>query len=129
MKKDTIEEIYKKYPKILSFTNTTDLVNKDGWAGILNILCKVLQSDADNDKHNQPIILNVSENIDGLILNQGMYDDSQKGQIRFIEQLSSIICRQCGARLKKTIPYQGWLFNVCDSCWEEDNDRYNRRNI
>ena len=81
---DTIEEIYKKYPKIFPTITKRYIYEEVGWAKILNILCEVFQSDTDNWKHEQPTMLEVGVGINGLILDSNISDNYQLVQIRFI---------------------------------------------
>lgn len=98
----------------------------DGWYQLLDVLCRNIQHHIDwkskslgpeESEDLQPVAMQVKEKFGGLRFYCSGGDDTTEGMIRFAESFSFKVCESCGNAGSKH--GTGWIFTLCDSCWEK----------
>ena len=139
MKEAKPSPLIKKYPKIfrqykLPMTETCmcwGLECGDGWYGLIDTLCKLLQWDIDKNSFPQIEATQVKEKFGTLRFYYNYADEActddperarkqgvQDGMVRFAEYLSGSTCEKCGTNqdVKQTT---GWIVTLCPTCMEK----------
>ena len=102
----------------------------DGWFTLIDRLCACLQNEfkscsygkSEEEKQElQPVAAQVKSKFGGLRFYIEGGNETMYGMIRMAESLSFTICETCGKSGSKK--GNGWIFTLCDNCWEERNKR------
>lgn len=131
MKKELQDKLFKKYPKIFRDRNKSPrdtcmcwgIETGDGWYWLIDMLCKQLQFDI--DENNQPQILasQVKEKYGGLRFYTVGSTEKQEAQISLAETMSYHICEKCGST-KNVSQTKGWITSLCEDCMRKyKNDK------
>lgn len=108
----TIDEVLKKYPKILHRVYPE---HGEGWAWLIDVLCTQLQHDIDHNNQPQVEATQVKEKFGSLCFYTCGCSDTQDAQISLIESMSYHICEECGStkEIGHTAP---WIKTLCRAC-------------
>lgn len=87
----------------------------DGWYNIINILCKQLQWDIDNNREPQIEAIHIKEKYGILSFYVSPSSDRQSGMINLTETFSKHICEECGSD-EDVSQTQGWIVTRCKKC-------------
>lgn len=89
-----------------------------GWFDLLWNLCEKIESKLSGEEIKTFEVVQVKEKFAGL----RFYVDSANTEVYKLineaESKSYEICESCG-KPSETRKYGGWLYNMCDSCWEK----------
>jgi hypothetical protein len=126
MRKELQNKLYKKYPKIfaqhkLPITQTAMSFGfecGDGWYNIIDMLCQLLQSDIDNNNHEQIEAVQVKEKYGTLRFYVNHCNTKQEGMIDFAEYLSAFICEECASN-KNVKQTKNWIYTRCSDCMKK----------
>jgi hypothetical protein len=120
MSPDKDKALCEKYPKIFANRGgdmretcmSWGLACGDGWYGLLDRLCSLLQWDTDKNGHPQVVAFQVKEKYGTLRFYTCGSDERQYGMISFAEHESGYICEVCG--LPGEINEAGWMYTRCE---------------
>ena len=123
MKKELEDKLFEKYPKIfvqrkLPMTQTAmcwGIDTGDGWFKIIDLLCKILQWNTDNNEYPQIEATQVKEKYGGLRFYTNGGNEHQSGQISYACHLSKITCEECGS-MDNVTQTTGWIVTLCPGC-------------
>ncbi len=127
MNKELTKKLYTDFPKIFHY-NRGDIHDPmlpmafgfecgDGWYGIINHCCKMLQYDVDKNKKIQVTAAQVKEKFGSLRFYIDGGSEKSYDIIDFFESLSFIICEACGSSNATTeISSTGWVRTRCKNC-------------
>ncbi len=118
------QALLSKYPKI--FRQAKDkctetcmcwgLECSEGWFGLIDTLCELLQFDIDKNGQPQIEAAQVKEKFGGLRFYTTGTNDRQNGMIDFAERLSLTICESCGTTENVRQNKSGWIQTLCTKC-------------
>jgi hypothetical protein len=132
MKTELQEILFKKYPEIFIGKDKpiTDSLMPfgfecgDGWYGIIDTLCQLIQQYVQDRSDLAVEALQVKEKYGGLRFYINGGDDYVDGLISFAERLSTMTCEQCGSTEDVT-QTKGWILTLCKKClFERDMAQY-----
>jgi len=124
MSPDKEKQLFEKYPKIFSNLKYTEC--GDGWYDLIERLCTILQSEADNAGYSlseeekeaiQPLAAQVKEKFGGLRFYIYGGNERMWGAISMAEAMSFKICEDCGVPGHRQPG--GWIRTLCDPCQEK----------
>ncbi|MBE3137684.1 MAG: hypothetical protein IMZ43_09905 [Thermoplasmata archaeon] len=96
----------------------------DGWVGIIDTLCKLIQEYVRDHKAYQVEAVQVKEKYGGLRFYINGGDAYVDGLITFAERLSYMTCEQCGSTEGVT-QTKGWVYTLCRQClFDRDMAQY-----
>lgn len=89
----------------------------DGWYDLIDQMCGVIQSHIDwqnrkEEKVKQVVAVQVKEKFGGLRFYYDGGDDFIRGVVAFAEDMSCVICEECGKPGKRRSG--GWIRTLCD---------------
>ena len=128
MKPELEKKLYKDFPKIFKYAEETHdpiipmafgCECADGWYGIINHMCKMIQNDVDRNERQQVLAVQVKEKFGGLRFYIDGGSEKTYDIIHFFESLSYIVCEKCGKTNAETRNTKSWIFTRCEKCWEE----------
>jgi len=127
MNKELTKKLMDDFPKIFEHNRgeTRDVMLPmafgfecgDGWYGIINHCCKMIQHDIDKNNRTQVTAAQVKEKFGGLRFYIDGGNEKAYDIIHFFESLSYIICEQCGSsNAKSETSKTGWIRTRCKDC-------------
>jgi len=132
MKIELQNALFKKYPEIFAGKDKSIIESLipfglecgDGWAGIIDTLCKLIQEYVSDHKGYQTEAVQVKEKYGGLRFYINGGNDYVDGLITFAERLSYMTCEQCGSTDGVT-QTKGWVYTLCRQClFDRDMAQY-----
>lgn len=122
MTDEEMQEYFPKvYPKIFSGRYGGIAIGK-GWFDILNQACILIQSHLDwKPDVPQVVAAQVKEKFGGLRFYVDGGDDYTRGIITMAEQMSMLLCEECGAPGERRSG--GWVRTLCDKHEQERNNQ------
>lgn len=131
---ETIEELYKKYPKIFKLMDNSYYSISSGvpdtWLQTLDWLCGSIQDYIDNctkyrngEKITTPQVVceQVKEKFGGLRFYYSGGDDEVEGMVKLAETIIWNTCQSCGnhEQLETT---KGWISRICKTCKNKEDE-------
>ena len=118
-------EIFKQYDySIMESCMPWGISCGDGWYGIIDTLCKLIQEYVGDHKGYHTEAVQVKEKYGGLRFYINGVDEYIDGLITFAERLSYMTCEQCGSTDGVT-QTKGWVYTLCRQClFERDMAQY-----
>ena len=127
MNEKLTKKLYDDFPKIFYYNRgyTRDVMLPmafgfecgDGWYGIINHCCKMIQYDVDKNKKTQVTASQVKEKFGGLRFYIDGASEKSYDITDFFESLSYIICEECGSSNATTESSStGWIRTRCKDC-------------
>jgi len=128
MKKELEDKLIKEFPKI--FQDTEKPPNQsnmafgcecgDGWFGIIQFLCRMLQNSTDRENQPQIVASQIKEKFGELRFYVNSSSDKQNEMILYTETLSHYVCESCGTTNNvETLNINNWLSTRCKECLEK----------
>lgn len=130
MSQERRQKLFDDYPKLFAKRNLTPddrrrypiiwgLEHGDGWLAIVEVLCKLIQHNVDQQKkkdssYPQIEILQVKEKFGAMRFYTTGGDDYTAGLIAMAEYMSGRTCESCGN--PGTMRGKGWMRVRCDPC-------------
>jgi len=126
MNMELSKKLYGDFPKIFEYNRGTPsnpmlpmawgFECGDGWYGIINHCCKMIQYDVDRNNKTQVVAVQVKEKFGGLRFYIDGGDEKAYDIIHFFESLSYIICEECGSSNATSETTCGWVRTRCKNC-------------
>lgn len=101
----------------------------DGWYDLIDTLSSCIQQEVKTRMFNasteeereqcRVVAVQVKSKFAGLRFYANFDSPEISGMIRHAESMSYRICEACGNKASSKKSSRGWLFTMCDTCWED----------
>mgnify|MGYP006921304027 CR=1 FL=1 len=119
-------KLFIKYPHLFPNGRKVDerkslmlfgMEHDDGWFNLLDNTLGCIQNYVDNNKKDQPVVLQVKEKYGGIRIYLSPQDDMINGMIWLAEYISNHTCEQCGK--SGLLKDMGYVKTLCEECYNE----------